>query len=57
MKKPIIANNDVVSGIIDRIIISNPNEEDSSGDEEDEAMSSGDTNSDLSDSELSHLLD
>jgi hypothetical protein len=57
LKKPIIANNDVVSGIIDRIIISNPNEEDSSGDEEDEAMSSGDTNSDLSDSELSHLLD
>jgi hypothetical protein len=46
----------IVADVIDRIIITNQNEDDSSGDEEDET-SSGDTNSDSSDSELAYPLD
>jgi hypothetical protein len=46
----------IISDVIDGIIITNPNKDDSSGDEEDET-SSGDTNSDSSDSELAYSLD
>jgi hypothetical protein len=45
----------IISDVIDRIIITNPNEDDS-GDEEDK-MSSGDTNSYSSDSEVAYSLD
>jgi hypothetical protein len=46
----------LVSDVVHRIVTSNPNEEDSCGDKEDEAASSETTNSDSSDSELSCLL-
>jgi hypothetical protein len=47
----------IVSDDTDRIVISNPNEDSSYGDEGDEAMSSRDSNSDSSDSELAYPLD
>jgi len=51
----------ILSDVVERIVISNPNEENSSGDEKDEAQSSEKNElrfvSDLSDSELACPLD
>ena len=48
---------DIISDVINRIIISSASEEASSGDEKDAVMSPTDTNTDSSKSELEYLLD
>lgn len=48
---------DIISDVINRIILSNTSEEASSGDEKDAVMSPTDTNTDSSKSELEYLLD
>jgi hypothetical protein len=57
MEETYYKNNSIGSGVIDRIMISNPHEEGSSGDEDAEEVSSKKMNSDSSDSELAYPLD